>query len=239
MELSNYIPKDILEKYEAHDFRHAAAILASEFPGEFGEICEALRKFTISPQNIIDKGGSESQIPKSITAILRPLDWKESQLNAKLMVDDDVINFDTHKIDYTKGRVAFDLEWNSKDQTYDRDLYAFRAFFEYNRISVGVLLTRSIALNAVFKDLGVMKKYGASTTQMGKLLPRLNAGRNGGCPVLVFGITPAVIVGPKPKGIVPDEEDIDESISDPNDISLNPEELLTREAFREDLPKYE
>ncbi|MCQ8106105.1 hypothetical protein NP590_18500 [Methylomonas sp. SURF-2] len=35
--------------------------------------------------------------------------------------------------------------------------------------------------------------YGASTTQMGKLLPRLAVGRNGGCPVLVFGITTKLI----------------------------------------------
>src|SRR3546814_4372321 len=27
---------------------------------------------------------------------------------------------DGHKIDYVKGKVAFDLEWNSKDQTFDR-----------------------------------------------------------------------------------------------------------------------
>lgn len=33
---------------------------------------------------------------------------------------------DGHKVDYVKNRVAFDLEWNSKDQTFDRDLYAFR-----------------------------------------------------------------------------------------------------------------
>jgi hypothetical protein len=38
-----------------------------------------------------------------------------------------------------------------------------------------------------------MSKYGASTTWMGKLLYRLNAGRNGGCPVLVFGITPKCV----------------------------------------------
>ncbi len=36
----------------------------------------------------------------------------------------------------------------------------------------------------------VYKKYGASTTWMGKLLYRLDAGRNGGCPVLAIGITP-------------------------------------------------
>jgi hypothetical protein len=119
---------------------------------------------------------------------------------------------DGHKVDYIKNRVAFDLEWNSKDQTFDRDLYAFRAFYECNLIDAAVLMTRSESLNEVFERLGpevdkdgkpimkkngkpklVKEKYGASTTWMGKLLYRINAGRHGGCPVLVLGITPALI----------------------------------------------
>ena len=114
---------------------------------------------------------------------------------------------DGHRIDYVKNRVAFDLEWNSKDQTFDRDLYAFSAFSQCGVIDVGVLLTRSESLNSVFYKLGAAlkkdgtedpkaltyKKYGASTTWMGKLLYRLNAGRNGGCPVLAIGITPRCI----------------------------------------------
>lgn len=61
---------------------------------------------------------------------------------------------DGHKVDYVKNRVAFDLEWNSKDQTFDRDLYAFRAFHECDLIDAAVLLTRSAALNTVFEKLG-------------------------------------------------------------------------------------
>lgn len=119
---------------------------------------------------------------------------------------------DGHKVDYVKKRVAFDLEWNSKDQTFDRDLYAFRAFHECDLIDAAVLLTRSASLNAVFEKLGpeldasgkprtdkegkpklIKTKYGASTTWMGKLLYRLNAGRHGGCPLLALGITPKLI----------------------------------------------
>lgn len=103
-------------------------------------------------------------------------------------------NHGTHKVDYVKGRVAFDLEWNSKDQTFDRDLYAFRAFFDYDAISLGILVTRSNKLDPIFRDLGLMHKYGASTTHIGKLLGRLKAGRNGGCPVLAFGITPKLLI---------------------------------------------
>jgi hypothetical protein len=43
-------------------------------------------------------------------------------------------------------------------------------------------------LQQLFRDLGVYGKYGASTTHMSKLLPRLEGGSGGGCPILVFGI---------------------------------------------------
>lgn len=196
-----YVPKDIAGLYEIHDYKHAAAILANEFPSEFDEICKALRVFRFSVDDVTKAGGNESQIPKKYSSILRPMKWEERQLNASLSVDGREIRHDTHKVDYLKGRVAFDLEWNSKDQTFDRDLYAFRTFFEYDKISVGVLVTRSNELDPFFASLGsytdkngtrreYKAKYGASTTHMNKLIPRLNSGRNGGCPVLVFGITP-------------------------------------------------
>jgi len=202
MTWTDYIPEDIKELYEVHDFKHASAILAMEFPKEFEEICHALRKFRFRLNDIKEAGGSESHIPKLFSDILRPMGWIEKNLAAELKVYEikgkaselkSTINHGSHMVDYLKGRVAFDLEWNSKDQTFDRDLYAFRAFFEYNAISVGVLVTRSNELDPLFRNLGIMPKYGASTTHMGKLLPRLEAGRNGGCPILVFGITTKLI----------------------------------------------
>jgi CRISPR-associated protein Csd2 len=195
MAYSDHVPRHLLRLYEVHEYRHAAAILAHEFADEFEEICSALCEFQFTDAQIIKGGGNESEIPKTFSKLLRPKGWKESKLKARLMVDDAAVSTDTHKVDYVKNRTAFDLEWNSKDQTFDRDLYAFRAFFEYNRISAGVLVTRGVSMVPYFRSLGsgVLKKYGAeggSTTHMGKLLPRLEAGRSGGCPVLAFGITP-------------------------------------------------
>jgi len=191
---------EIQNLYEVHDWRHAAAILAKDFPNDFAELCDALLEFRFTEQQVKTPGGNESEIPKTLSNLLRSRGWEERQLRAKLVVDEETISQDTHRIDYCKGRVAFDLEWNSKDQTFDRALYAFRAFWEYNRISVGVLVTRSNELDAYFARLGTYtdrsgrvrqykNKYGASTTHIGKLLPRLHAGRGGGCPILVLGIT--------------------------------------------------
>ncbi|HET6630600.1 MAG TPA: BglII/BstYI family type II restriction endonuclease [Woeseiaceae bacterium] len=210
MNWESHLPQDIRDLYEVHETRHAAAILVREFPDLSNEVFEALRQFRFSGRDARMPGGSESIIPKKFSRILRPLGWREGKLKAKLVLEEQVdgetldrdISFDTHKVDYLKGRVAFDLEWNSKDQTFDRDLAAFRTFFDYDKISVGILVTRSSTLESWFKNLGfcldkdgaetdspVYKKYGASTTHMNKLLPRLEAGRGGGCPILALGIT--------------------------------------------------
>lgn len=69
-----------------------------------------------------------------------------------------------------------------------------RTYFNCGLIDVGVIVTRAEALNSIFKqekdDSGqlLIKKYGASTTWMGKLLYRLDSRRNGGCPILAVGI---------------------------------------------------
>jgi CRISPR-associated protein Csd2 len=191
--------------YEFHDHQHAIAILTLDFPELLTDICDVLLAFRIGIEHIKKAGGNESQIPKTLSEQLRPLGWEERKLSAELVVDGESVSADTHKIDYVKGQVAFDLEWNSKDQTFDRDLYAFRAFFDYHKIAVAVLLTRATSLNEVFRNLGTytdpvtskektyLAKYGASTTHLDQLLRRLRAGRSGGCPILALGITPKQI----------------------------------------------
>lgn len=73
MTWKDYIPSEISELYEIHDYKHAAAILATEFPHEFEEICKALRKFRFSEDDIRTSGGNESSIPKKFSEILRPM----------------------------------------------------------------------------------------------------------------------------------------------------------------------
>lgn len=240
------MPADILSRYEVHSYRSAVTILAESHPEHFAELCAALRAFSITTTQMRTAGGNESDIPKLLSAALRPSGWAETMIQGDLLVTltskVEVVSpkgksvnevrtrtlqrrkyLDGHKVDYVKDRVAFDLEWNSKDQTFDRDLYAFSAFAQCGVIDVGVLVTRGVTLNPLIKALGpaltkkgeteykngkprpTASKYGASTTWMGKLLYRLNAGRNGACPVLAIGITPDC-VSDWPLTPVPDVE---------------------------------
>ena len=71
---SDFIPDDIGKMYDVEDRHHAAAILANEFPQEFGEICSSLRNFRLTRNDLRMPGGNESLIPKKLSAILRPLE---------------------------------------------------------------------------------------------------------------------------------------------------------------------
>jgi hypothetical protein len=90
--------------------------------------------------------------------------------------------------------VALEVEWNNKDPFYDRDLNNFRLLFELRAIDAGVIITRCSELQQIFNKLGRGPSFGNSTTHMAKLLPRLEGGGGGGCPVVVFGIRGAAYV---------------------------------------------
>lgn len=81
------------------------------------------------------------------------------------------------------------MRWNNKDSFYDRDLTTFRLLFELNVLSVGVILTRADDLQGIFDELDKGKSYGASTTHMSRLIPRLHNRASRGCPVLGFGMS--------------------------------------------------
>ena len=53
-----------------------------------------------------------------------------------------------------------------------------------------MLVTRSDELDKLVAVFGktIKDKYGASTTHMSKLLPRIDGGGAAGCPILVLGI---------------------------------------------------
>ena len=76
-----------------------------------------------------------------------------------------------------------------KDPFFDRDLNNFRLLFDLRALSVGIIVTRCDELQTIFNALERGPSYGMSTTHMSKLLPRIEGGSGGGCPIAVFGIS--------------------------------------------------
>jgi Restriction endonuclease BglII len=185
------VPDDILRTYEVHEWRNAAGVLLTAHQPEWQDVIEALRTFKFRRSEVLQGGGRKSVIAQRIDSFLEERGWKEKKFATKIRVDADERDSPTHKVDCFKGRVGLEIEWNNKDPFFDRDLNNFRLLFDLRVIDVGVIITRASPLQQIFRSLGktVASKYGASTTHMEKLLPRLEGGGGGGCPILAFGIT--------------------------------------------------
>lgn len=183
------LPEFSRQHYETHEWKHAVAILRSDFPGEYQDIIEVLTAFRLRKADVIAPGGRKSPVADKIDREFFSRGWLEKSFDTRIVVDDTEIESPTHKVDCFKNCVALEVEWNNKDPFYDRDLNNFRLLFDLRAISVGVIITRSSHLQRVFNDLGKGGSYGASTTHLSKLLPRVEGGGGGGCPILVFAIT--------------------------------------------------
>ena len=186
------LPENLIGKYEFHEWKHAVAILRNDFPGEWNDIIEILSEFRLCKSWLEVGGGRKSKVSEFIDTHLYKNGWREKEFSTSVQVDDEVMESPTHKVDCYKNRVALEIEWNNKDPFFDRDLNNFRLLFDLRAISVGVIITRCDELQEIFKDLGRGASYGASTTHMSKLIPRIDGGGGAGCPLLVIGIRKAL-----------------------------------------------
>jgi hypothetical protein len=188
------LPSFLREHYEVHERKHACAILKADFPNEWSDINAVLTEFRLRRSWIEVGGGRKSKVAEAIDSALAARGWVEREFNTAIEVDDVKSVSPTHAVDCFKNRIALEIEWNNKDPFYDRDLNNFRLLFDLRAVSVGVIVTRCDELQQVFDSLDRGKSYGSSTTHMSKLLPRIDGGGGGGCPLLVFGIKRSLYV---------------------------------------------
>ena len=187
------LPEFIRKNYEVMEWKHPCAILFHDFPDEWNDIVDLLTGFRLKKSWITTGGGNKSKVSDAIDSFLYDRGWKEKEFDTSVMVDDTLMDSPTHKVDCYKNRVALEIEWNNKDPFFDRDLNNFRLLFDLRAISVGIIITRCDHLQKIFVEIGRGASFGNSTTHMSKLIPRIEGGSGGGCPILVFGIKKELI----------------------------------------------
>jgi hypothetical protein len=188
------LPRFVEKHFEVHEWKHASAILRSDFAEEWAEIVAVLTGVRVRKSHVLEGGGGRSKITRAIDGAFYERGWIEKKWSTRIVVDDVATDSPTHKVDCFKNRVAVEIEWSNKDPFFDRDLNNFRLLFDLRAISVGVVVTKCDEFRAVFEGLGVWSKYGTSTTWMSKLIPRIEGGGGGGCPILVFGLRRSLYV---------------------------------------------
>lgn len=194
------VPKiDLASGWNCYDWRNARTILEHGHSAEWQDILGVVREFRLTHSDIRKKGGRKTAVAAAFDSRLDAKGWDEKKFDTSIVVDGNRSDSPTHKVDCFKGKIALEVEWNNKDPFYDRDLNNFRLLYELRVIDVGVVVTRSTELQkwlqVRYVDFDKSKDtFGPSTTHFDKLEPRILGGGAGGCPVLVFAMTPAIYV---------------------------------------------
>jgi hypothetical protein len=183
------IPPNLRKKFTFDEREHAVSILKYDFPSEWRDITDCLDSFWLTRDMLTKPGGSKSLISITIDNFFqKQRGWQKRRFDTKIVVDDVETPSPTHEIDNFKNGVGIEVEWNNKDPFYDRDLNNFRLLRQLKVLSVGVIITRMTELQRVFKDAGQKTAKGAATTHWDKLIPKVDGGGAGGCPLLIVGL---------------------------------------------------
>lgn len=202
--------------------RYADIILQEAFRDRFDDLQQALEEFRPSLDELRAGGGGRTEFVRRFDESLGRIGdegtpegdrvWGKQNITIEKAIGFDgetnpVSRVRGHEIDmfgvgslaHPFPGVAVEMEWNNKDPFFDRDLINFQALHHEGAIAVGVIVTRGPDLQDLIsgvirsKDGGL--KYGSSTTHWNKLVPRVNLGGGGECPLLIVGIQPKRIDG--------------------------------------------
>lgn len=112
------IPADLRDLWEVHEWKHACAILAEDFPNEWGDLLALLTAFRLRRSWITVGGGNRSLVSREIDSFFYRRGWLERQFSTLVRVDQEEYPSPTHKVDCFKNRVALEIEWNNKDPLF-------------------------------------------------------------------------------------------------------------------------
>jgi hypothetical protein len=169
-----------------------------------------LEQFPIDIDELTRGGGSRASHTSRFDALLEARGWGKRNITISKMIDERMIHATRgHEIDmFAVGSadepypgIAVEMEWNNKDPFFDRDLLNFAALHREGALAVGVIVTRGPTLQKYIAPVittgakAGSKKYGTSTTHWDKLVPRINLGGGGECPLIVVGIEPERVTG--------------------------------------------
>ena len=229
------VPETVSARYRFAEVRNAAAIIASSCPDQWNEVLQYLGHFQLRTDHLMKPGGNKSLIVDTLERYFYENGWKETRIDtenviyrvqhdtegkmsANIRLSEKTISdrvssryFDSnvfqqgYKVDALKGRLAIDIEWNAKDGNLDRDLSAYRAWYELSVIDAAILITKEQeSCQRLVNDIWARytgenpemkgKKppvdlKTSTTTNLEKAVERIKRGDAGGCPVLIVAIT--------------------------------------------------
>lgn len=208
------LPPDARNHWAFMESNSAAAVMQAVCPAEWADIVEFLSTYRLDPNSWLKAGGNRGDIAAEIDDGFSRRGWQETRLDletkgilyskyGKKIKELAPVYQEGYLVDNFKNRIVLDVEWNAKDGNLDRDLAAYRSWFEAGVISAGIIITkdrlalltlaRSIwreyqsTLPVAERSAGLPIDLATSTvTAFDKAQLRVRRGVMGSCPVLII-----------------------------------------------------
>jgi hypothetical protein len=164
----------MFEELENHGWslssiNHGELIAKMEFEDECKYLVEVLTGWSLEIENhIIKRGGGQADQTKDLTHKFVHRGWEKNRITVQNTItfenkyDEKQSDSTSHEIDHilenADGKLAaLEIEWNNKDEFFDRDFQAMRRLYELDIIDLGIILTRGPKLELQFK--GVVSEF--------------------------------------------------------------------------------
>ena len=181
--------------YSIRNINYGVELLAAAFPSHYTSACRALDAWRPSWADVEAAGGNLSIPSAQFVDAFNAEGWTETEFELETRLQGVATIARTHKLDLFKPGpnsaepypgVGVELEWNNKDEFFDRDLINFEALHRARDLAVGLLVTRGATLQAELVRRGWRQRFGTRTTHWEKLEPRLDLGRGGSTPIIAL-----------------------------------------------------
>lgn len=184
-------------------------------PNEWADVIEVLSTYRLDPSTWLKAGGSRGDVPEQIDFEFEKRGWAETRLDletrgilfsrdGKQIGELQPIRQEGYLVDNFKNRIVLDVEWNAKDGNLDRDMAAYRSWFEAGLISGAIIITKDrTSLLALARRIWAAHQVTlpepqrisklpvdlstSTTTTFDKALLRMRRGVMGSCPLLIVG----------------------------------------------------
>lgn len=186
---------DFPSGYTVRNVNYGIELLGSAFPDHLDSLVRCLEGWKPSWDDVRAPGGNLSIPSQQFVKVFNRDGWRETEFELETRLQGVATIARTHKLDLfrpanpTYPGIGVELEWNNKDEFFDRDLINFEALHRARGLAVGIVMTRGPELQEQLKDED-RQRWGDRTTHWEKLVPRLDLGRGGATPIIAFGIEP-------------------------------------------------
>ena len=135
------------------EINNAELIISHQFRDETNFISESLVNWNLrTEEHIIKRGGGLADQTQELTTLFESKNWRKNTISIQknisfehtfpdVLVQDSSTHIIDHLVQNKVGKkVALEIEWNNKDEFYDRDFQAMRRLYEEGIIEAGIIM---------------------------------------------------------------------------------------------------